>query len=125
MALYKYQDTKEETMSRKHWVYKVEKNGWVGYTKKSLRQSFNAMIQGTSADMMRMAMVKTYNEAKKYPQYEIKIVGTIHDEQIVICNEKYAKESAQLVKRCMETCVSFSVPIVSDTEIVENYGEAK
>ncbi len=104
---------------------KIEKNGWSGYSKKALRQSFNACIQGMSADMMRMAMNKVYKEKQKHPEYECKIVATIHDEMLAVCNEKYINKCAKMVKHCMETCVKFSVPIIADTDVEDDYGACK
>jgi DNA polymerase-1 len=110
---------------RRRHFQKIEKNGWEGYSKKSLRQAFNACIQGYSADMMRMAMNSVRAESKKHPEYKLKILATVHDEIIVSVDRMYEIEASEMVKRAMEECVKFCVPIVADTEIVKNYGEAK
>ena len=98
---------------------------YLGYSKRAMRQGFNASIQGFSADMMRMAMIDIRNKVKFYPDYDIRIISTIHDEIIVTCKEEYEKQSADLITECMVNSVKFVVPITADTDIVKNYGDAK
>ncbi len=104
---------------------KIAMNGWEGYSKKSLRQAFNASIQGFSADMMRMACNKIYLEKKKYPEWGLKLIGTVHDEMILEVKSQYTEEASKLIKFCMETAVSFCVPTPADVSIGNNYDEAK
>lgn len=111
---------KKETLWNKNTNESFE-----GYSQRTLRQTFNACVQGFSADMMRMAMIAIHKEAKKHTHWDFKIIATVHDEIIAECKEKYADEVAAMVKREMENSVSFAVPITADTEITNDYGEAK
>jgi len=115
----------EYMSGRKRHFVKVTREEWTGYLKKNYRQAFNACIQGFSADMMRMAMISIRKEVKKHPEWDFKIVATIHDEICGTVKEEYAEVAAKTVKEAMESCVDFVVPIVADTEVVDNYNEAK
>ena len=55
------------------------------------RASKNTPIQGTSADMTKLALVYLYNRIKKY-NYPVKIVMTVHDQIDTICPEEFAEE---------------------------------
>ena len=63
--------------------------------------------------------------AKNYPEYDIKLVATVHDECICTCNGAFVNEAGALIRKCMEESVSFAVPITADTDLVDNYGQAK
>ena len=110
---------------RKRRFEKVEKNGWVGYLKGSYRQSFNFLIQGFSADMIRLAAIKVYKEAQKHPEWDLKSIMTVHDEVVYKVKEEYTEEASKLIKHCFETAVKFCIPIVADIGVGNNYGEAK
>jgi len=110
---------------RKRHFHTVTRDEWTGYTKKSLRQAFNAKIQGYSADMMRMAMNAVRRDAKKFPEYDLKLEATVHDELITTCKEEYLEECCALIKKAMEGAVTFCVPVTADVGVGENYDEAK
>jgi len=110
---------------RKRRFEKISNGNWTGYSRKSLRQAFNACIQGYSSDMMRLALIKVREESKLYKEYDIRLLSTVHDELIIDCKEEYANEVKKLVNHCMTTCVNFEVPITVDIDIVSNYGDAK
>jgi len=57
------------------------------------------------------------------PDFEAKIVLTVHDELVYELPEKYAKEFSNMVKYIMENCVCLSVPIIVDVKIVKSYGD--
>ena len=110
---------------RKRHFKKIQNGDWEGYSKKSLRQAFNAMIQGFSADMVRMSCNNVFREKQKHPEWDLKIIATIHDELIVEVKEEYATEASKLIKECMESSVNFCVPTPAEVDIGKNYNEAK
>ena len=110
---------------RKRHFEKIQKEDWEGYSKKSLRQAFNACIQGYSADMMRLAMIKVREAFKNRPEMDFKLEATIHDELNGTVKQEYAEEAGKIVKECMETCVKFCVPVLADIDITDNYNDAK
>jgi len=110
---------------RRRHFYKIEKNSWKGYPKKAYRMSFNFLIQGYSADMIRIALVKCYNKAKENKEWDLKTIATVHDEGVWQVKEEYVDEASKMIKECFETAVKFCVPMLADVSQGDNYGEAK
>lgn len=88
------------------------------------RIALNTPIQGTSADIMKIAMVKIFNEMKE-KNLKSKMLMQVHDELIfdVVAQEKEALE--EIVKRDMETCVKLSVPFKVSSDYGTDWYEAK
>lgn len=110
---------------RQRHFQKIEKNGWVGYPNMAYRQGFNFLIQSASADMIRTALVKVYNESKKHPNWNLKCIATVHDELVAQVREEYAEEASKLIKECFESAIKFCVPIIADVQIGCDYGDSK
>ena len=105
---------------------KITKEGWEGYTKKDLRQAFNAKIQGYSADMIRIACNNIYNNKKEYPHIDLRMLGTVHDEIVAEVRTEHLEEAKVLLKKWMEEPFDWMcVPITSDISTGANYDEAK
>lgn len=100
-----------------------QKNEQGYYPNKAFRESFNFLIQGFSADMMRAAMVKVHQN--KPMLWDLRCVGTVHDEAIYIVEEQYAEQAAKMIKACFEKSVKLGVPVVADVQIGNNYSECK
>jgi DNA polymerase-1 len=115
----------QNLFGRKRHFEKITRDNWTGYPNKSYRQAFNFIIQGSSADMMRKAMINVYNLKFKYPDWNLRLLFTVHDEIGVSVNAVYAEQAAREVENAMISSVSFCVPVVSDTQIGNTYGEAK
>ena len=65
------------------------------------RQCLNARIQGTSADVMKLAMVALFNHPR-FKALDGHILMTIHDEMVIECREEYAIEMANLLPSVMK-----------------------
>ena len=84
----------------------------------------NTPIQGTAADIMKIAMIKVYNELKKR-KLKSKIVLQIHDELIIETLLEEKEEVKILLKECMENAANLSVPLKVDVEEGKNWYQAK
>ncbi len=98
-------------------------NGNSFYTKKDFRRAFNFLIQGYSADMIRLAAIKVMTI--RQPEWKLKMIMTIHDEIVYQVKEQYADIASKEIKKAFENVVKFSIPIVADVSIGNNYYEAK
>lgn len=108
--------------------FKKEENRYTGkleYPPKVYRQALNFKIQSSSADMMRKALVEVREEYKKHPEWDAKLLMTIHDEAVATAKEGYAQEAGNCMKKVFESCLNLVVPIKSDLSIGDNYEEAK
>ena len=88
------------------------------------RVALNMPIQGTAADIMKLAMVAVHRRLKaELP--EARLVLQVHDELIVECPEPQAETAARLLREEMENVVSLSVPLTADAHWGKNWLEAK
>ncbi len=94
-------------------------NAKPNYKRSMQRQAFNMKIQGSSADIGKIAGIKLLKELPK----EAKIILFVHDEWVVECPKEIAGKVAVIMKDCMENAVSLSVKLTVDIKIVDNFGE--
>ncbi len=88
------------------------------------RAAMNAPIQGTAADIIKIAMVKVYDALKeKCP--EAKLILQVHDELICEVPEEKAQIAAQILKEEMENAAVLSVPLVADVKVGKSWYETK
>ena len=88
------------------------------------RIALNTPIQGTSADIMKMAMIKVYEEMNKH-KFKSKIVMQVHDELIFDCYNDELDEVIKVAKDAMENIYKISVPLVVSADTGKNWYEAK
>ncbi len=91
------------------------------------RMAINMPIQGTAADLMKMAMIAVYHALKKEKMLadHTRMTLQIHDELVLEVEEKYAKEVAEIVKTEMQNIAKLKVPIDVGVEIGDRWGEMK
>lgn len=88
------------------------------------RVALNMPIQGTAADIMKLAMIAVWKRLKtELPQ--TKLVLQVHDELIVECPEGDAQRVAALLAEEMEGVAQLSVPLTADAQWGKNWLEAK
>ena len=84
----------------------------------------NTPIQGTAADIMKMAMIAVYDKLRK-GRYKSRVLLQVHDELVaeVVAEEK--EEIAALLKETMESVVTLKVPLLADVNAGKNWAETK
>ncbi len=80
------------------------------------RVAMNTPIQGTAADIMKIAMINV-NKALKEQKINGKIVLQIHDELLLEVSQENKEQAKQILKECMESAMKLSVPL--EVEISE------
>ena len=88
------------------------------------RLAMNAPIQGSAADIIKLAMVKVYNRLKK-ENLNSEIILQVHDELILNVKEEELEIVKALVKEEMENVLKMSVALEVDTNIGKTWYEAK
>ena len=88
------------------------------------RIALNTPIQGTGADIMKMAMIKIYNDLKKN-NLKSKLLLQIHDEVILNVYEDEIETVKKLVKEDMESIVKLSVPLEVEVSTGKDWYETK
>ena len=80
------------------------------------RCAMNSPIQGTAADIIKLAMIAV-DEALKAGGFEAKLILQVHDELIVEAPEAETEAVRDLLRRCMEGVMALSVPLRTDISI--------
>ena len=100
---------------------KIKDNG--GFIAQAERQCVNARIQGSSADMTKLAIIHLYNN-EELRQLQFKLLLTVHDEIIGTCPKENARRVRELIQETMIGASHLKVPMKCDIEITEKwYGE--
>ncbi len=87
------------------------------------RQAINMPVQGTAADMMKLAMIGVYKKLKK-EKFTAKMILQVHDELVFDTPKDEAKELGALVKEEMATALKMKVPIEVNVKQGNNWAEA-
>ena len=87
------------------------------------RVAINMPIQGTAADMIKLAMISIFNELEKR-KTKTKMILQVHDELVFDAHKDELDELRPLIKELMEKAMPLNVPVVADTGIGNNWLDA-
>ena len=88
------------------------------------RVAMNAPIQGSAADIMKIAMIGVNRELKE-KGLKSKLILQVHDELLIEAYEEEVEEVKEILKRQMEEAADLDVPLIVDMHTGENWYEAK
>ncbi len=88
------------------------------------RAAMNTPIQGTAADIIKLAMVRV-DEALRRERLQSRLILQVHDELLLECPPEEVERAAQLLKEAMEGVMKLSVPLLAEVHHGENWAEAK
>jgi len=88
------------------------------------RVAMNTPIQGTAADIIKLAMNKIYKELKN-KKLKSKLVMQVHDELIIETVPEEVEEVSLVMKKAMENVVKLSVPLDIDLNVGKTWYDAK
>ena len=96
-----------------------------GLKSRADRQAFNTVIQGSAADIMKLAIIRAHSCFIDEP--DVNVVLTVHDELVTVAREDLADETAEAIRESMEGIKmrDITVPLIADVKIVDKWGEAK
>lgn len=86
------------------------------------RAAINTPIQGTAADLMKIAMIKIYEKLGSISK-EAKMIMQVHDELVFEVPENEIEKIAKFVKSEMEEAFKFDIPIIAEVSVGKNWGE--
>lgn len=86
------------------------------------RMAINHPVQGTAADLMKMAMVAISLEL---PEENARMLLQVHDELVFEVREDLVDEVSKIIKDAMENVVKLRVPVVVEVNAADNWGEVK
>jgi len=88
------------------------------------RMAVNMPLQGTAADLMKIAMIKIHQDLPKISP-QTKMLLQVHDELVLETPAKDLSKVSVFVKNIMEQIYQLAVPLRVDTEAGPNWGELK
>lgn len=88
------------------------------------RAAMNTPIQGTAADIMKIAMIKVFNKLLD-EKLDAKLILQIHDELLIECKIEQKERVKQILKDCMEQAVNLDIPLEVEVSEADNWYEVK
>ena len=88
------------------------------------RVAMNSPIQGTAADIIKVAMIKTAKRLKE-SGYDARLIMQVHDELLVECRREQTDGVLSLLVDCMENACKLSVPMSVEAHIGDTWYDAK
>jgi DNA polymerase-1 len=114
----------ETLMGRRRWLKDINSSNFTvrGFAE---RNAINSPIQGSAADMIKMAMIKIHHEMKK-GNWESKMILQVHDELVFDVVESEANDLEQLIVTCMVNALALpnGVPVEAEVGRGKNWLEA-
>ncbi|HZK17436.1 MAG TPA: DNA polymerase I [Anaerolineaceae bacterium] len=86
------------------------------------REAINAPVQGTAADIIKLAMIRL-PEAIKNAGLKTRMILQVHDELIFEVPEAELEEATKLVTQVMESALELSVPLLTEARVGHNWAE--
>ena len=87
------------------------------------RVAINMRVQGTAADMIKLAMIEIFKELNKR-QAKTKMVLQVHDELVFDAHKDEVEELRPVIKKLMENSMKMNVPILVETGVGDNWLDA-
>ncbi len=113
----------ETLFGRKRFIPEI-KNKNYNIRQYGERMAMNTPIQGTAADIIKLAMVKVYRQLKA-ENLKSELILQIHDELIIDAVPEELERVEKLLRTCMREAAQLSVPLVVDMQTGESWYDAK
>ena len=95
---------------------------WVFINDASKREGFNTIIQGSSGDLMKVAMCKLFFAMDRT---KANLILQVHDEITADVDEDYAEELAKIMEWAMVSAINFRIPILAEPSIGDTWYDTK
>ncbi len=113
----------ETLFHRRRYIPELSSNNYM-VRQFGSRAAMNTPIQGTAADIMKIAMIKVFNKLEE-EKLNAKIILQIHDELLIECKIEEKEKVKQILKDCMENARKLEVPLEVEVSEAENWYDVK
>ena len=113
----------ETEFKRRRYIPELKSNNYM-VRQFGQRVAMNTPIQGTAADIMKIAMINVLKEIKTR-NLKSKIILQVHDEMMIEAPLEEAEEIKKILKDKMENAVKLNVPLVAEISEADNWYECK
>lgn len=113
----------ETLFKRRRYIPELKSNNYM-VRQFGQRAAMNTPIQGTAADIMKIAMINVLKELKAR-NMKSKIVLQVHDEMMIEATLDEVDEVKDLLKTCMESAIKLNVPLIAEVSEATNWYDCK
>ena len=113
----------ETLFHRRRYIPELKSNNYM-VRQFGLRAAMNTPIQGTAADIMKIAMIKVFKEIERRG-LKSKIVLQVHDEMMIEAPIAEKEIIQEIVKNSMETATKLKVPLIAEISEADNWYDCK
>lgn len=113
----------ETLFHRRRYIPELTSNNYM-VRQFGARAAMNTPIQGTAADIMKIAMINVFNRLRK-EKLDAKIILQVHDELIIEAKKECQKQVETILKEEMESAVKLKIPLKVEISEAENWYDAK
>ena len=113
----------ETLFNRRRYIPELKSNNYM-VRQFGARAAMNTPIQGTAADIMKIAMINVHKELLGR-NLKSKIVLQVHDEMMIEAPIEEAEEVKEIVKAQMESAITLKVPLIAEVSEADNWYECK
>jgi len=114
----------ETLLGRKRYFPALQSKQNVQIKNREEREAINAPIQGTAADIMKIAMLRIPSALKK-AKLKGKMLLQVHDELVLECPKDELEKTARVVKETMASAYALDIPLSTEARFGVNWGEMK
>lgn len=114
----------ETLLGRRRYFPVLQTNANRQVKNRAEREAINAPVQGTAADIIKIAMLRIPPALEK-AGLRAKMLLQVHDELVFDCPKKELKETARLVQDLMENAFPLSIPLSTEARYGVNWGETE
>ena len=113
----------ETLFHRRRYIPELKSNNYM-VRQFGMRAAMNTPIQGTAADIMKIAMINVFKQLNKR-RLKSKIVLQVHDEMMIEAPIEEVDEVKSIIKKEMENAVVLNVPLIAEVSEANNWYECK
>ncbi len=111
----------ETLLGRKRYFPRLASTSNYNLRRREEREAINAPIQGTAADIMKLAMIKVAEKLGK-SGLSARMLLQVHDELVLEAPDQEVDQTIELVQSCMENVYSLDIPLTTEAKYGENWG---
>jgi DNA polymerase-1 len=114
----------ETLLGRRRYFPALQSKQNVQMKNREEREAINAPIQGTAADIMKIAMLKIPPALEK-AKLKARMLLQVHDEIVLECPKDELEKTARVVKETMANAYKLDIPLSTEARYGKNWGEMK
>ena len=113
----------ETLFHRRRYIPELTSNNYM-VRQFGMRAAMNTPIQGTAADIMKIAMIQVYRRLQE-EKLDAKLILQVHDELMIECRTEEKEAVKKLLQECMENAAQLDIPLKVEVSEATNWYDAK